>query len=232
MCKSLLEEFKQSCKIEIGKNTIDKLSPTGALSLIRKNTKILEEFKVENIKEIDKFEDNSVEVTNDIIGSLDFPKENITPLKFIFHELIGNIYDHSQFRRSYVMGKSYKHYCDFSFIDDGICISNSFKNANFKFLNDCDAIIKAINGLSTKNEYNFIERGTGLNNSINITINGANGSVLIVSGKGLVYINQKDIFAHKLEESFSGTMISLRLNLDKKIDIYKYLKQIEYKYNF
>lgn len=71
-------------------------------------------------------------------------------MKFIFHELIGNIYDHSEFNNAYIMGKSHFDYYEFSFIDDGISIPISLKDNGHVFKNDSQAIVNAINGLSTK----------------------------------------------------------------------------------
>ncbi|WP_305515207.1 MULTISPECIES: hypothetical protein [unclassified Methanobrevibacter] len=36
------------------------------------------------------------------------------------------------------------------------------------------------------NEFEYVKRGTGLNNVLNIAINGANGSVLIVSVRFII----------------------------------------------
>ena len=117
---------------------------------------------------LNKNKDNSVETTNQILKNLSLTKSNISVLKFIFHELIGNIYDHSEFNNAYIIGKSYFEYSEFSFIDDGISIPISLKNNGYAFKNDSQAIMNAINGLSTKNEHGYIERGTGLNNTTNI----------------------------------------------------------------
>lgn len=129
------------------------------------------------------------------------------------------------------MGKSHIDYYEFSFIDDGISISSSLKNNGYIFKKDSEGIMNAINGLSTKNEFGYIERGTGLNNSANIVINGSNGSFLIVSGTGLVYLTKENTFTQKIPKGcIKGTLISLRMKLNEKIDIYKYLNQIKYEY--
>ena len=126
------------------------------------------------------------------------------------------------------MGKSYDNFKDISFIDNGINIANSLKNANYSFKNDCNAILKAINGLSTKNELGFIERGTGLNNTINIVANGCYGSVLIESGKGLVFITTENTYFKQIDNNpINGTLISLKMNLNEKVDIYNYLNPIK-----
>ena len=52
----------------------------------------------------------------------------------------------------------------------------------------------------SKNEFDFIERGTGLNNTINIVLNGSAGSVLLVSGRGLIYLEKNKVIKRKLSK--------------------------------
>lgn len=151
-------------------------------------------------------------------------------MKFIFYELTGNIYDHSKFSEAYISGRLNKNKYDFIFVDNGISIIDSFKNADYPIKNDCDALIKAVNGLSTKNDLGYIERGTGLNNTANIVVNGFGGEILIISGHASLYINSKSISVQKISEEYSnGTIIHLRIDLNSKIDMYNYLNQIKYR---
>ncbi|MEE0935673.1 MAG: hypothetical protein U0L42_08370 [Methanobrevibacter sp.] len=182
-----------------------------------------------NIKKLNAENDNSVEITNELLKELNIPKGNQNTLKFIFYELIGNIYDHSKFSDAYISGKSDNHYFDFIFADNGISIIDSFRNAKYSIDNDCDALIKAVNGLSTKNDFGYIERGTGLNNTTNIVVNGFDGEILIVSGRAALYMNSKTIIAKKIPKFCNGTKIHLRIDLNSKIDMYNYLNQIEYR---
>ena len=203
MEKTLLEQFNEESKI------IDN------------------EFKI--IK-LNIYEDNSFEVTNELIDYLKIPKHNQNTMKFIFYELTGNIYDHSQFSEGCISGRLHNDTYDFIVIDNGISIKNSFKNANYSFDSDCDALIKAVNGLSTKNDLGYIERGTGLNNTANIVVNGFNGEFLLISGNALLYINSDGPIVQKIPKTVSnGTTIYLRVNLTSKINMYNYLNQIEYK---
>ncbi|WP_458406357.1 hypothetical protein [Methanobrevibacter sp.] len=167
--------------------------------------------------------------SNEIIDELKLNKDNINTLKFIFNELIANIYDHSEFENAYVMGKINEDFYEFSFLDDGITIPTSLKKLNYPIKNDCDAIIQAVNGLSSKNELGYIERGTGLNNTTNIVTSSSDGEVLIVSGCGLIHITKDKITARKIpNDCIDGTLVSITMKLDHKIDIYKYLKQVKY----
>ena len=181
------------------------------------------------IKKLNKKEDNSFEVTNELLNELMIPEENLNVIKFIFYELTGNIYDHSEFNEACISGRFNNGKYDFIIKDNGISIIDSFRNANYPFENECDALIKAVNGLSTKNDLGYIERGTGLNNTSNIVVNGFEGEILIISGHATLYINKEKIIAQKIPKEFgNGTTIHIRVDLSSKIDMYNYLNQIEY----
>lgn len=230
MEKTLLDEFEEY-NMEKNKNyrldELNSLSTTKILLLIcEEKQKTLNITGLKNINEYTQTD----EFENEMLNIMNIPKSNKTTLSFIFNELIGNIYDHSKFRNGFIMGKKYNDFHELSFIDDGITIPQSLKNADYHFDNDCEYLIEAINGLSTKKELGFIERGTGLNNTSNIVINGGNGSILIVSGCALAHMEKNNINVKEIPNCFNGTLISLRIKLDNKIDIYNYLNQITYKY--
>ena len=229
MNRILLNQFKEfeNMKNKDIEENIGNFSPTIVLPLIYNEKLNLK--KVDSIRKVNVNNDNSEEISNDIIKELKINKDNVTPLKFIFHELIANIYDHSKFENAYVMGKKDSDFYEFAFLDDGITIPSSLKKLNYPIKNDCDAIIKAINGLSSKNDLGYIERGTGLNNTINIVTSGGDGEVLIVSGCALVHITTENIIVREIpQDCINGTLVSLRMNLNSKIEIYKYLKQVKY----
>lgn len=226
----LLKEYQEYETIKNDEIKLDKhnsLSPT--TSLLLTCTNLIDIEKIDGIRKINEY-DETDKFENELLTCLNIPKTNKTTISFIFHELIGNIYDHSQFNNGFLMGKQYGEYHEISFIDDGITIPKSLKNADFMFENDWQSIIEAINGLSTKNDLGYIERGTGLNNTTNIILNGGHGSILIVSGCGLVHMTKNQILTKELKNCLNGTLISLRIKLKNKIDIYNYLNQITYKY--
>ena len=80
--------------------------------------------KFDSVMKVNANDDNSDEVSNEILKELNLNKNNYTPLKFVFHELITNIYDHSKFENAYVMEMKDEDYYEFSFLDDGITIPN------------------------------------------------------------------------------------------------------------
>jgi len=77
--------------------------------------------------------------------------------------------------------------------------------------NDADAIDKAVNGISTKDE--FRHRGWGINTIVNIFTKGANGEIFIASRNGAIYISSNDPLLYKLGDKYriDGTLISLRI---------------------
>ena len=179
---------------------------------------------------LDEKTDNSEELTKEIINIIKSPKDNINSLKYIFHEVITNVYDHSEFNKGFVIGQYYPklNVTDYCFMDNGISIPGSFKRANIPFKNDCDAIIQAANGMSTKDKGEFIGRGTGLNTIINI-VTQSNGNVLIATGYTIIEFTNQKVYAKKIpEEYIKGTLVSLRVP-NKLLNVYDGFKYIEYR---
>ncbi len=145
--------------------------------------------------------------------------KNENAFKFIMHEVIDNMYEHSHFTQAYALSKACANIIDYCFLDNGISIQKSFENNNFDFKDDCDAILKAINGKSTKQVSGYIERGYGLNNIISLLTLENNGSVLIASRKGAVYIDGNKIYLKELsKKSIEGTLICLRFEVNQDFD--------------
>lgn len=60
-----------------------------ALGIIKHNNTTLP------FRRIEKSNDNSTQLTKDILSIMNPPKDNTNALKFIFYEIIANVYDHS-----------------------------------------------------------------------------------------------------------------------------------------
>ena len=165
-----------------------------------------------SLKEITLY--NSDQVINHFY--LDSGINNQNAFKFIFHEILDNIYDHSKFSHAFALSRRYADVIDYCFLDDGISIQNSFENNNFDFENDCDAILKAVNGKSTKQVSGYLERGYGLNNIVSLTALDNNGAALIASRNGMVYIDKNKIYKRELSKiTINGCMVALRLNINR-----------------
>ena len=174
---------------------------------------------------LDETSDNSQELTKEILGIINPVPEMEQSLKYIFHELLTNVYDHSVFDKGFVIGQYWpkRNETDYCFMDNGIGIPGSFKQSGISFNNDCDAIIQAINGMSTKDYGEYIGRGTGLNTVVNIVTQGAGGIVLFASGNGVVELTKNNVFARKIPDNYiKGTLVSLRVKSNRNIDIYEH----------
>ncbi|SDA67681.1 hypothetical protein [Methanobrevibacter millerae] len=161
--------------------------------------------------EINSKQDNSSKIINDYFSKFNVKNKNV--LRFILHEVIDNMYDHSKFKNAYSLAKNNGGFVDFCLIDDGISIYKSFENNKIDFMDDCTSILMAINGKSTKQINGYVSRGYGLNNIVSL-INDSNGSILIVSGCGLIYINNNNVFKKSIRNKcIEGTLIAFRLDL-------------------
>ena len=176
---------------------------------------------------MDETHDNSEELTREIFKIMQ-PKKNMNqPLRYIFHEVLTNVYDHSKFDKGFVIAQHYPKIksADYAFMDNGVSIPGSFVNSNFSFKNDCDAIIQAINGKSTKEGEDYVGRGTGLNSIVTLVVEGNNGSFLIASRKGVIEIEKNRINSREIPEDYiKGTLINFRLKSNNPIDFYENIK--------
>ena len=100
-------------------------------------------------------------------------------------------------------------------VDDGITIPYSLESHNFFFKNDCDAILNAIGGNSTKKEFGYYERGCGLNNSFSLMTQGGYNSIFVASRNGIIYSKKDKIYKiDNSNNSIEGTIIGLRFDLN------------------
>jgi hypothetical protein len=141
---------------------------------------------------------------------------------YLIGELTTNIYEHSEFRNAMVMAQRYekKRFVEVTFYDDGITIPGSLRKAGFRYSEDLDAIKDAVNGRSSKEEY---ERGYGLGTNVRMCteIEGLGGKVLVVSGRGAFEyaLEKSEQHLYNLGTSpysLDGTLISIRIPYQSK----------------
>lgn len=152
-------------------------------------------------------------------------------LHYIFTELTNNIYNHTPFEKElasqgYTYAQEYPNQrkLDLCVMDDGLGIPGRFESSGVNFDDDCHAIELAISNNSTVSD-DKEERGNGLWSTINLTVNGNNGDVLIVSGQGCLHIRNKRYRYYMLENKdiFKGTLISMRFNKSEVQNFYDYI---------
>lgn len=145
--------------------------------------------------------------------------------KYLIGEIVDNIYEHSEFNTALVMAQRYptKGFTDVCFFDDGITINGCFKKHGLEGRNDCEAIIEATEGVSTKSK----ERGFGLNTTMRICTNGTSGDMLIISGNGGLLTTEKYRQPYRLEKELelTGTLVGFRIPfMGNEVNIYEFLE--------
>lgn len=139
----------------------------------------------------------------------------------VISELTDNIYEHACFEEDdvngYVMAQRYKDFAEICILDNGLTIPRSIEQ-KYKIESDSQAIQKATQGFSTKEDKYEIEantkkgRGTGLRDSIKLFTKGLNGEILIISRNGGFYIgNGRPIRYIMNRDYLEGTLISIRV---------------------
>lgn len=163
------------------------------------------------------------------IFSLVEPVGGADAFSFVIHELVDNVYEHSNFTHAYILVQKYNllQYTDISICDNGKGIAGSLNEAGYNYNTDqhTQAILDAVFKGYTSKKQEHEERGYGLRDSVSIYQE--YGDILIVSGYGTVHINNNEIIELTLsdEEKFNGTLITLRVPRQlQHIDIYRYFK--------
>jgi len=164
------------------------------------------------------------------------------PLLYIFTELTNNIYNHTSFEeelssQGYTYAQQFPNLnvLELCIMDDGLSIPGKFGREGIPFEDDCHAIEKAINKTSTASTKHN-PRGDGLWSTIRLVVEGNGGSVLIVSGKGLLHIQNEKKYSYQLLNNgniFKGTLISLRLKNNEIQGVRDYIEEYpgrKYKY--
>lgn len=117
--------------------------------------------------------------------------------QYVIMELVDNVYQHSEFTSASIIAQKYPtmKFLEVSIYDNGISIPGCFEKVGIKS-EDCDSIIDAINGLSTKD----IDRGFGLRSCIRIFTEGIRGEILVVSRNGAILLKGESKNGYKLNK--------------------------------
>lgn len=169
---------------------------------------------------------NRNEVLDDVMRFVDTNYGGIRALDYLLTELTDNIYQHSEFNNAFLFAQSYsqKNYTEICFLDDGLTIPGNFSKYNLEYDNDADAVLQAVNGTSTKDEFNH--RGWGLNTIVDMFTD-ADGEIFIASRNGAIFIdytNKTKPLLYPLGQNYrmEGTLVSLRIP-KVNVDINPYL---------
>lgn len=134
-------------------------------------------------------------------------------VSYIINETIDNIVEHANVSNGWIMAQNYptKGFLDVCIADTGDGILESYRKAKISNIStDAQAINKAINGLSTKEQGNT--RGFGLKTSRKMLVEGLGGMFMLFSGDSF-YIwtpNIETIFS-EIPYKWKGTIVAVRI---------------------
>ncbi len=200
------------------------------------------------------------------IRNLIFPSGNISyssyggteTFPYIIREIIRNINQHSNASKVYSYSQIYPNtdFIDVGILDNGDTIPGKYEESRDEFYNenginpyevenDCEAIFRSLNGISTKDDFkrassirfarsvkDILESGKislGINSSVRLITEGLDGSFLIVSRGGICHLTKRRKHFRTNEDSFNGTFVCIRFKRTF-LTAEKY-EEIAYKYN-
>ncbi len=136
---------------------------------------------------------------------------------YALDELSSNINEHSSAKKGWFFAQYYKNknYFDICIVDNGISIGGCFRNHGIG-VKDLKAIMKALNGTSTKS----VKRGFGLSTTADLLTNSSRlgSKMVVISGKaGVLITPDKNYTINCSEWKYNGTIITLRLPKNSKI---------------
>jgi hypothetical protein len=144
-------------------------------------------------------------------------------LKFLTHELVNNVNEHSKADKYWLLAQYYKsgqNSCEIVIADCGIGYKKSYMGTNYEVDTDAKAIINALEGKSSKI---WNERGRGIPSIANLFVNGFGGNLIIMSGQSIIlYTPNKDRVEIPLKSYWNGSLVCLNFNL-KDVNLYSYI---------
>ena len=211
---------------------------------------------------IDDDEENKahlLSMIDHLIWKLLFDKEEeyeqyggVNTFRYVLGEILSNVDQNSEAKVGYTYTQPYskRKFIDIGILDNGITIPGKYEKSRpefenkdvnpYEFKDDCEALYKAINGISTKEGFKRAMEGIssyediylndwigyGLNTSIKLITEGLGGSFLIASRGGICYLtkNKKKFIKTKGENILNGTFVCTRFKRAKlKKDFIDYI---------
>lgn len=146
-----------------------------------------------------------------------------TGIMYLIDETINNVVDHSQEERGFIFAQYFRTngYIDICVGDGGIGILGSYQQAGRSDIaTDRDAVIKAANGVSTKNRPEAEGRGFGISTSLNMLVNGLRGKYFLLSGTAFLIktLATEEVVTVPDSLHWPGTIVALRVPYVSNID--------------
>lgn len=150
---------------------------------------------------------------------------------FLLEELMDNVAEHAEARNVYVFSQYWPktNSCELCILDDGQGLFGSLRAAGRDVSDSLDAIRKVLNqGLSAKDEFGDIHRGTGLRNTRAVIANrDISGEFLILSGNAAYWQSSSsgERFVQLSKTEWNGTIVMLQLRKPvTPFNLYSYVR--------
>lgn len=170
----------------------------------------------------ERLETAFLQLLSTVIG--DTP-ESRNAIYYPISELTTNIFDHSKSDTGWILAQWYpkKKFIDLCIVDRGRGLKNTYGDELGLDLTNEQAILKALQGISTKKEK---ERGYGIRTSKNVVCKALGGSFTLISGDTAFLAEQhSEKLVHMPEFNWQGVIISYRIPQPTgRIDIMPYLE--------
>ncbi|MEX0934965.1 MAG: hypothetical protein WDZ70_01410 [Candidatus Paceibacterota bacterium] len=175
-----------------------------------------------NLDEANKIESLFAGLISDV---LNIPPAAKSAVIYPISELVTNIFEHSKAEKGFLFGQYYsqKEFLDISIVDRGRGLSASYIEEFGTKLNDEEAIIEALSGVSTKKSD---ERGYGLHTSKEMVCKGLKGEFALITGDTMfVATGEEDKVIPLPDFNWKGVIISYRIPKPKEgVDYRKYVE--------
>jgi hypothetical protein len=145
-----------------------------------------------------------------------------TSLKYLTSELVNNVNEHARVDNYWLLAQYWdfpNKTCEIVLADCGIGYKESYQGTPYQVSTDTEAILNALEGKSSKKE---LQRGYGIPSIARLFVDGYGGKLVILSGKSIVYYNQKEKKIIDLNSYWQGSLTVINFNL-KTVNPYDYI---------
>jgi anti-sigma regulatory factor (Ser/Thr protein kinase) len=164
---------------------------------------------------IEKDDNSLTSYENLILGKIseeDVKSSFLNSLKYLTSEMVTNVKEHAQVEDYWIAAQYWRktETCEIAIADTGRGYRESYRGTQYEVETHSDAITNAVKGNSSKND---VERGAGIPGMINLFCNGYGGTVVIMSGDALLYMDKEKQEFYSLDVDWQGVFLGLRFKL-------------------
>lgn len=155
-----------------------------------------------------------------VISESGINKNLAQALKYITDEIIDNITEHADTPDGFISAAWEKDRVTICIADAGKTVYGSYVDGDFdQIYSDQVALKAAMSGISTKNLPGAENRGYGISTSVDMIVKGMDSTVVMLSGRGFLYCNdRRNDFTELPEDIFiPGTLVCFTMPVQKPV---------------